>query len=296
MEANTPRQHIVEPEWLAAHLGSPNLVIADCRFALADPSLGRTQYEAGHIPGAQYFDLDKDLSSPITEHGGRHPLPDPQALEAKLRKAGVSHDSLVVAYDDQYSGMAARLWWLLRYYGHEQVKILNGTFSGWAAAGYPTTKEVRKPPAGSLQANLQPQLLATVDDVHRNLETHRAVLLDAREPIRYQGLQEPIDPVAGRIPGARNAFWRDTSDEQGRWHCRSLAETVADLPKDHPLVVYCGSGVTACPVVLGLSELGYTHVKLYAGSWSDWITYPAFPLDTDAEPANPRPEATTGEN
>ena len=283
MKPKTTWQYVVDQEWLAANLDNPNVCIADCRFALADASLGRKQYEEGHIPGAQYFDLDQDLSSPIGPHGGRHPLPDTEALTAKLRQAGISRDTLVVVYDNQFGGMAGRLWWLLKYYGHQQVKVLNGTFDGWVANGYPTTTDVVSRSAGDFEPRLQRQLLATVDDIWDTLEFGKDIFIDAREVVRYQGRLEPIDPVAGRLPGARNAFWRDTTDEQGIWHCRPLAKTVADLPKDYPLIVYCGSGVTACPVVLGLMDLGYTDVRLYAGSWSDWITHNAFHCETDLD-------------
>jgi thiosulfate/3-mercaptopyruvate sulfurtransferase len=276
---------IVPMNWVLARLYEPDIAIVDVRFQLADREAGRRSYEAGYIPGAVYLDLEKDLSAPTAEHGGRHPLPDPEKLAEKLGKLGISRDTRVVAYDDQGGMMAARLWWLLRYLGHERVYVMDRGFSAWRAAGYPIATA---PPAVRVpvryEARVQPHMLADVHDVRAASETGRACLIDSREPKRYLGLEEPIDPVAGHIPGAVNRFWRDNLTEDGRWRsAEELARRFADLPRDRELIVYCGSGVSACPNVLALDEAGFADVKLYAGSWSDWITYRDNPIATGEE-------------
>jgi len=274
-------KHIVGMKWLLARLYEQDLAIVDCRFLLSDPEAGRRSYEQGYIPGALYLDLERDLSGPKAQHGGRHPLPDVEELAGKLGAAGIDRDTRVVAYDDQGGAMASRLWWLLRYMGHEQAYVMDQGFGAWQAAGYPVTEAappIRVPKR--YEPELQPAMLADVDAVRAasggggNGSGNGSLLVDSREPRRYLGLEEPIDPVAGHIPGARNWFWKDNLDEQGRWRsAEQLKERFASLPKDADIIVYCGSGVTACPNVLALEAAGYTNVKLYSGSWSDWISY-----------------------
>lgn len=270
-------KHIVSMKWLLARLYEPDLVIVDCRFQLGDPEAGRRSYAAGYIPGAVYMDLEQELSAPkrADGRGGRHPLPEIGQLAAVLGKAGIDRETRVVAYDDQGGAMASRLWWLLRYLGHDQVYVMDQGFGAWQAAGFPVTDappHVRVPKR--YEPSVRPELLADVEAVRAASRDGSSVLVDSREPVRYRGEAEPIDPVAGHIPGAVNRFWKDVLDEAGRWRgAEALAERFADLPKDSELIVYCGSGVTACPNVLALDEAGFTNVKLYAGSWSDWITY-----------------------
>lgn len=275
---------IVESAWLKERLDDPNIVVADCRFALAQPGLGTTEYAEGHIPGAVYFDLERDLSGPKGKHGGRHPLPSMESFAEKLGRAGIEAGKTVVVYDDQGGAMASRLWWMLRYVGHDDVKLLNGGFSGWKAAGYPVTTDVPQPKAAEFRVSLRPELLLSAEDVKARLGKPGTTIIDSREPKRYLGLEEPIDPVAGHIPGAINLFWKDALDEAGRWKAQAgQRERFERLDRDAELVVYCGSGVTACPNVLALTEAGFRDVKLYGGSWSDWITYEGNPIATGEE-------------
>jgi thiosulfate/3-mercaptopyruvate sulfurtransferase len=276
---NDDRYPIVTAAWLHSCLSdraNQDLVIVDCRFALADPTLGQQQYQTAHLPGSHYLDLNRDLSNPVGEHGGRHPLPDPANLGEKLAAMGVNTHTLVIAYDDSRFAFAARLWWLLRYYGHDRVAVLDGGYSNWLKAGYPVTTDL---PQRSQRGNFQPQPQANliVDlagvKVIQHSPTH--LLIDSREPDRYLGKTEPIDPVAGHIPSAVNYPWQDVSTPDGfvlpidrqqqRW--------AAILPDVEP-IVYCGSGVTACANLLSLELAGIKYAKLYPGSWSDWCSYP----------------------
>jgi thiosulfate/3-mercaptopyruvate sulfurtransferase len=265
---------VVSPQWLFTHQTDPSVTIVDCRFSLAEPSFGRGQYDAGHIPGAYYLDLNDDLSSPVTVHGGRHPLPDPVELAQKLTKMGVTAQSSVIAYDDSRFAYAARVWWLLRWLGHKRVAVLNGGLAAYQRAGYPLTQEIPTPRTGNFIPQVQaPQVVnKTTVDACKQLPT--VALVDSREPARYRGEQEPIDPVAGHIPGAVNLPWQQVTDERG--YLRSPTDlqahwqAIADTPE---IIVYCGSGVTACVNLLALTAAGITHGKLYAGSWSDWCSY-----------------------
>lgn len=272
--------HIVSMKWVLARLYEQDLTIVDCRFQLNDPEAGRRAYAESYIPGAVYLDLEKDLSSPVEEHGGRHPLPDITTLAAKLGKLGIQCDTRVVAYDDQGGAMASRLWWLLTYMGHEHVYVMEQGFTAWREGGFPVTSAtpaIRVP--ARYEPTLHPELLVDVDAVREASRFGNATLIDSREPHRYQGLEEPIDKVAGHIPGAVNAFWKDSLAPDGRWLTPDQqSERFAALPKDKPLIVYCGSGVTACPNVIALREAGFTDVRLYAGSWSDWISYEGNPI------------------
>ncbi|MEK3777335.1 sulfurtransferase [Paenibacillus sp. FSL K6-4396] len=280
-------KNIVSMRWLLARMYEPDVVIADCRFLLGQPEAGRQAYEAGHIPGAVYLDLEKDLSSPVSAHGGRHPLPDPAVLASRLSKAGIGSNSRIVAYDDQGGMNASRLWWLLRYIGHEQVYIMDEGFSAWQNAKFPVTQDVPVQIPSSFEVNLQPQMLASIQDVQQVSVTGSAVLIDSRDARRYAGLEEPIDAKAGHIPGAVNYFWKDVLDWDGRWTDTGvLEERFSKLDKDGAIIVYCGSGVSACPNVIALEEAGFSNVRLYSGSWSDWISYEENPVaigDTEAD-------------
>ncbi|WP_127583654.1 sulfurtransferase [Paenibacillus koleovorans] len=277
-------KHIVEVSWLTEHWNDADLVIADCRFVLTDPAAGRAAYEESHIPGAVYIDLDRQLSAPKGEHGGRHPLVDMTSFAAAMGQAGIGNSTTVVAYDDQGGAYASRLWWMLRYAGHERVYVLNGGFAGWQAAGGSITAEVPTPAPAAFEPHPREELLLSMADVRARLGDPNVVLIDSREEPRYLGLSEPIDPVAGHIPGAINRFWKGALDEQGRWRdAAGQTERFRDLDPAKELVVYCGSGVTACPNVLALEEAGFPNVKLYAGSWSDWISYEGNPVATGDE-------------
>lgn len=274
---------IVTPKWVLARMYEPDLVIVDCRFALGRPDAGREAYAVSHIPGAVFLDLEADLSAPVREHGGRHPLPAPEQLAARLSRAGIGSAHRVVAYDDQGGMYAARLWWLLRWLGHDDVYVMDGGFAAWQAGGFPVTDAQRTAVPAAFVPNVRDELVADVDQVRRALGDPGVLLVDSREASRYAGVQEPIDAKAGHIPGAVNRFWKDVLDDQGRWKSEAalreqLAPVIRALDDGRYAVVYCGSGVSACPNVLALYRLGYPQAKLYAGSWSDWISYENNPV------------------
>ena len=268
--ANT--QFVVSSEWLVGHLQDPQVVIVDCRFSLADPQLGEKQYQASHIEGSYYLDLNLDLSSPVEKHGGRHPLPDPDDLAQKLSAIGVnSQKTLVVAYDDSRFAFASRLWWLLRYLGHDQVAVLDGGFSKWEQAGYPVTDIIKEPQIGTFVPQIKTEQVVDIEAVKRRKDLPQVALVDSRESDRYRGEREPIDKIAGHIPGAINYPWLEVTDSSG--YLVSQSERWKKLEQAEEILVYCGSGVTACVNLLALELAGIHTGKLYAGSWSDWISY-----------------------
>ncbi|HEX7057017.1 MAG TPA: sulfurtransferase [Bacilli bacterium] len=279
-------QNVVPIAWLAAKLASDGdkPVIVDCRFDLADPAAGKAAYDDGHIPGAVYMHLERDLSGPVGEHGGRHPLPAADSLARLFGQAGIGNDTVVVAYDDQGGAFASRLWWMLKYVGHDAVAVLEQGFSAWKRAGYPVTRDVEPHPAKAFAANVRPDMLLSMREVKERLHRDDVVLLDSRDGARYRGEAEPIDPVAGHIPGAKNAFWKEGLRPDGSW--KTPAEQQARfgaIAPDKEVVVYCGSGVTACPNVIALIDAGFRNVKLYGGSWSDWCSYKDNPIATGEE-------------
>ena len=266
---------LVSPDWLSANSTSDNVVIVDCRFSLADPQLGHRQYLEGHIPGAYYLDLNQDLASPVQPHGGRHPLPEISTLAAKLSQMGVTAETLVVAYDDSRFAFASRLWWLLKYMGHDRIAILDGGFSAYQAAGLPTTQEVSAQRSGTFVPKLRPTLIVDRGGVQQRQDQPTIKLIDSREGDRYRGEREPIDPVAGHIPGAVNYPWQQVTDEEGRLLSpQELQQYWSDIAIADEVIVYCGSGVTACVNLFASEEAGIQTGKLYVGSWSDWCSYP----------------------
>lgn len=277
-------ENIVSQSWLLGQLGDANIVIVDCRFALGQPESGRNLYEQDHITGAAYVDLEKDLSGAIMAHGGRHPLPDLGAFSILVGSLGIDGTKTVVAYDDQGGAMASRLWWMLKFLGHSEVYVLDQGYTAWKAAGYPVTDEVPATYPRTFSPKVQRTMLASMDEVKDKLGRPGVVLVDSREERRYLGLEEPIDPVAGHIPGARNYFWKGVLGADGAWLPAAKQEQhFASLRDADEIIVYCGSGVTACPNVLGLSEAGFDNVKLYSGSWSDWISWEDNPVATGEE-------------
>lgn len=261
--------HFISSAELQAQLGK--VVIFDCRFNLGNKTQGQEQYRTGHIPGAFYLDLEKDLSSPVGEHGGRHPLPDAEIFSRKMRNCGLSQHSTAVVYDDSRMAYAARAWWLLRYFNHTNVFILDGGYNAWVKAG--GAQDRREPPqkSGNFKARPQENWIINRMDI---MQQENLLLIDSRETKRYLGEEEPIDPVAGHIPGAINYFWQEATTDQG--FIKSAHEQQMrwrNLPTQENLVVYCGSGVTACVNLLSL-EMSGIKAKLYPGSWSDWCSYP----------------------
>ncbi len=262
-------------------------VVLDCRFSLSDTTLGIKQYLAGHIPGAYYFSLDHHLSGPVREHGGRHPLPNAELFAEELRAAGVNSDTRVVVYDSTKFGFAARAWWLIRYLGHQNVAVLDGGYQAWKSAYFPIDR--RQPAArhGLFKPTIQKSWVLDAGDVRNRVADKSAILVDSREEKRYLGIEEPIDPIAGHIPGALNYPWQGVTDDYG--YIKSEREQKArwkDLPANKEIVVYCGSGVTACVNLLSMAIAGRT-AKLYPGSWSDWCTYEVLPKAVFAQKVVP---------
>lgn len=270
-------------DFVQEQLVQGDAVILDVRYLLNDTDAGRRSYAEGHIPGAYYVDLSKDLSSPKRPNGegGRHPLPEPGVLAQLLGSLGIDRNTTVIAYDDQGGSMASRLRWLLQWLGHDgQVYIVEGGFADWQEAGKPVSTEVPAPVEGVVyEPVVQDQLLVSQAYVKERMGQAGSVLIDSREAPRYRGEVEPLDPAAGHIPGAINRFWNEGKHADGTWKSPAeQAERFADLSKYDEIIVYCGSGVTATPNVFALQDAGYRNVKLYAGSWSDWSANPANPV------------------
>jgi thiosulfate/3-mercaptopyruvate sulfurtransferase len=260
---------LVDSAWLGEHLGEPDLRIVDCRWRLGQPGAGELDWQAGHIPGAAFLDVDRDLSSaPGT--GGRHPLPSPKLFEAAARAAGISADSRVVAYDEAGDGGATRLWWLLRHHGHEAAAVLDGGLAGWRSGGGPLRAGPEPIEAGSFVSRLRDDDLASADEIASRLGEPALALLDARTPARYAGLEEPIDPVAGHIPGALNTPFAELAPS-GRFLLPGELDGRLAAAGERELVAYCGSGITACTVVLAAALTGRS-ARLYPGSWSEWCS------------------------
>ncbi|HGL4260347.1 sulfurtransferase [Burkholderia dolosa] len=273
-------------ERLAAAPGS--VAVFDCRFDLADPAAGEAAYAAGHIRGAQYLHLDRDLSGRKTGTNGRHPLPTRDAFAMLLASRGVRQGQQVVAYDAQGGAYAARLWWLMRWLGHDSVAVLDGGLQAWEAAGQPLTTDVPQPAAGDFRASAP--LVSTVDaaTVLANVKSPTRVVIDARAPDRYRGENETIDPVGGHIPGARNRFFKDNLAADGRFKTgHELRETFTALlagTEPNRVILQCGSGVTACHNALALEIAGLHGASLYPGSWSEWSADPSRPVATGPTP------------
>ncbi|HVN43982.1 MAG TPA: sulfurtransferase [Steroidobacteraceae bacterium] len=283
---------LIEPRELAAHLNDPDWAIIDCRFDLARPDWGAQSYAAGHIPHALYAHLDRDLSAPRTPRSGRHPLPKPETLAGTFARLGIDERVQVVAYDQGPGAFAARLWWLLRWLGHEQVVVLNGGLPAWERAGLPLASAVEPRASRQFRANADATQVVSDSEVAQlsssgALASGRQLLIDARSADRFAGENETIDPVAGHIPGARNHPYADNLDAQGRFRdpaaLRELwARTLRSAPPQR-LISMCGSGVTACHNLLALEVAGLRGARLYAGSWSEWITDPTHPVARGAE-------------
>ncbi|UCO96752.1 sulfurtransferase [Metapseudomonas lalkuanensis] len=275
---------LISPAQLSARQEEPGLVILDCRFSLDDPAYGERSYAESHIPKARFADLEHDLSGPVTKGvTGRHPLPDPAALAEKLRNWGIDAESTVVLYDDGPGAFAARAWWLLAWLGkRDGVFLLDGGLKAWRDAELPLTAVTPTAQPGTFSGQPDSSLLVDADALQQRLGDANLTLLDARALPRFKGEVEPIDPVAGHIPGAQCAAFSDNLGGDGRFlPADALKQRFAALLGDRPLdevVAYCGSGVTACHNLFALCLAGYPLARLYAGSWSEWITNPSRPL------------------
>lgn len=282
---------LISAENLAERLSNApgSVLVFDCSFDLANPDAGEKAYAAGHLPGARYLHLDRDLSGAKTGKNGRHPLPERDALVATLAAHGLKQGQQVVAYDAQGGSYAARLWWLLRWLGHDSVAVLDGGLQAWQAAGQKLETAVPPTPAqGDFKAAAP--LAVTVDAAHllANMKTGDQLVIDARSPDRYRGENETIDPVAGHIPGARNRFFKDNLTADGRFKSAhtlrdEFSAVIGQKQPDH-VVLQCGSGVTACHNALAMEVAGLHGAALYAGSWSEWCADPSRPVATGPNP------------
>jgi len=281
---------LIDVDTLRDSLGDPALVVVDCRFDLMNADKGRAEYLEGHVPGAVYADLDHDLSAPVGDETGRHPLPGVEELQATFRRLGISGDSQVVAYDGGPGGIAARLWWLLHWLGHERAAVLDGGCAVWQAAAGPVEDTEPAPAAGDFLARPREGRVLTTAELARALEAGRMpALVDAREAARFRGDSEPIDTVAGHVPGAMNFPFAKNIAESGRWRkpreLRAEWEALFDGKPPPDWAVMCGSGVTACHLALSAAVAGLPAPRLYAGSWSEWIRDPARPREAGWESA-----------
>ncbi|HEX7053816.1 MAG TPA: sulfurtransferase [Burkholderiales bacterium] len=272
------RTTLVSTAELAAHLGEWR--VFDCRHDLAKPQLGAEQYRASHIPGALFASLDHDLSAPQNGRNGRHPLPAPEAFAGTLGRWGLRSTDQVVCYDAGPGAMAARLWWMLRWVGHDAVAVLDGGLAKWTKEARPLTAQVPSFAATRYEARVRPEMAVPAEAVLSS----GYLLLDARAPVRYRGEQEPIDPVAGRIPGARNRFNLDNLTAEGTHkpaaELRRELEHVLGGRRPDEVLNYCGSGVAACHNLLAMEVAGLPGGKLYPGSWSEWIADPSRPRES----------------
>jgi thiosulfate/3-mercaptopyruvate sulfurtransferase len=289
---NEHEARLVTPQELLAHLGDPGWVVVDARFRIADRSWGPRAYAEGHIPGAFYAHLEEDLSEPPSAAGGRHPLPDPGRLARFLAARGVGPKTTLVVYDEASLPGAFRLWWLALWIGLRHVCVLDGGFRAWAACGLPLTAAVPTP-LGARSATLVPALReglsVTTEEVERSArgDADAALVLDARERRRYLGLEEPIDPVAGHIPRARNLPYLATLDTDGRLlapaELRSLFTRVLGAAPPRRIAHACGSGVTACQTLFAMTRAGFGGGLLYPGSYSAWVAEPRHTVARGAE-------------
>ena len=288
---------LISPEQLVSLLGIPSLAIVDCRFSLADTGAGAAAYAVSHVPGAVYAHLDDDLSGPVIPgHSSRHPLPDDAWMAERLGRMGIGDGVQVVVYDDSGGAIAARLWWHLRFLGHEAVAVLDGGWSAWTAADHPVvTSGPESQQARTFTPNKRTNRLVTADDVLSLLENkalgERLALLDARAADRYAGRNETLDPVAGHIAGATSAPFPGNFGPDGRVLSpdvlRKRFEALLQGVDPAEAVVYCGSGVTAAHNVLAICHAGLPEPRLYAGSWSEWITDESRPILTGVQDAEP---------
>jgi len=262
-------------------------LIVDCRFSLADPGAGEAAYRAGHIPGAFYAHLDRDLSGPRTRGSGRHPLPAPPQLVALFSRWGIRPSTRVVVYDDCGGMIAARLWWLLRWMGHHHSALLNGGIQAWQRAGLPLSTDIPDRASCAFQASPEKMPVTTTSSLEQRLADSRCVLLDVRARQRYRGEDEPIDAIAGHVPGALNYPTSENLTQDGHFKSRTALYERFALWTDHlarsDLTVMCGSGVTACHSIFAMELAGLPGARLYPGSWSEWIAEPGRPITRDAQ-------------
>lgn len=272
---------LVQAAELATHLDDPWWVIFDCRHDLANTEAGRRAYREGHIPGARFAHLDEDLSGAKTGKNGRHPLPGAEDFSSWLGKMGVDEAKQVVAYDASGAAFASRLWWMLKWLGHVRVAVLDGGYKLWIAQKLPVTTELPKIQSTAFRPIVQ-NIAVDAKYVESHLDHDHCVVVDARSPERFRGQNETLDPVGGHIPGARNRFFMNNLDEQGKFKTAEIlraefAQATGNVPAQD-VVHQCGSGVTACQSLLAMEIAGLQGSRLYPGSWSEWCSDPSRPI------------------
>ena len=280
-EASELRATLVSSAELADNLD--NWIVCDCRYILADREAGRAAYAKGHIPNARFMDLGGDLASAPNGSNGRHPLPSVEALEKTLGAAGIDASKQVVAYDDAGGAYAARLWWLLRWLGHDAVAVLDGGIDRWIEEGRELSAAVPRPEPARFSARARSEMSVGVSELVDNLSQRKLVVLDARTAERFRGINETLDPVGGHIPGARNRYYKDNLDAKGGFksaeQLRAEFDAVLGATDPASVVNQCGSGVTACHNLLAMEIAGLPGARLYPGSWSEWCADPARPVE-----------------
>ena len=275
---------VITAEQLYPHLGDENWAILDSRYDLDQSQWGEDQYLREHIPGALYIHLDHNLSALKTGMNGRHPLPEIEEISEYFSDLGIDDDTQVIAYDARGGGIAARIWWMLKYMGHEAVAVLDGGFPEWKRLGLPIYSHRETRPRRSFQPRVNPNLIAITDEVLEDLSQNSHLLIDSRAPERYRGEEEPFDPIAGRIPGAVNRFWQTNLDNNGCFRDPKVLRGEFKIlfgefsPAD--AIAYCGSGVTGGHNILSMAYAGIQGSRLYAGSWSEWSSNPDRPVET----------------
>jgi thiosulfate/3-mercaptopyruvate sulfurtransferase len=274
---------LISTDLLAAHLNDSSWLITDCRYNLTDEAWGEAQYAAGHIPGAVFVSLAHDLAAARSGANGRHPLPQPEVIAATFGRLGIGNQTQVIAYDQDAGAFASRLWWMLRYIGHDAVAVLDGGFAKWTREGRTIRSGLEKRPSTVLTPRVQSRMRLTVDEVKAHLGDDTMLLVDARSPGRFEGQPDPLDRVFGHIPGAHNRHYRNNISPEGTLRpAGELRKEFAGVLGDRPpedVVMYCGSGVTACHNRLAMEHAGLRGARLFAGSWSEWEADPDRPVE-----------------
>lgn len=278
-----PFTTLIDTETLAAHLSDPAWALIDCRYDLRNESWGQRAYEASHIPGAVYASLDRDLSGPKTGRNGRHPLPDPESLARTFGQLGIGEGVQVAAYDQDNGMYASRLWWLLRWMGHDDVAVLDGGLTKWSGEGRPLHSNGETRPPRHFEGSPRPGWMMTADETAGAVSAGGWQLVDARSPDRYRGENETLDKVAGHIPGAVNHFFRWNVSDDGRFRSADeirdrVRASIGDVALER-VICYCGSGVTACQNLLAFEHAGLSGARLFPGSWSEWSSDPSRPIE-----------------
>lgn len=278
---------LISTDVVADHVTNPSWLIADCRYNLSDEHWGRAEFNSRHIPGAVFVDVAHELAGDRSGVNGRHPLPTIDAMAATFGRLGIAEGTQVVAYDQDTGAFASRLWWMLRYLGHDAVAVLDGGFAKWTGEGRPVLSDSETRQPVHFTPRLRPQMRVTVDEALAHVDDPAVLLIDARSPDRYSGRPDPLDTVYGHIPGARNRYYRDNVTETGIM--KPVGELRADFEKvlagtaAHRAVLYCGSGITACHNLLAMEHAGLHGARLFAGSWSEWESDPNRPIERSSK-------------